>query len=73
MRKYLTILILTTLLLAILLFPFRATIYKDGGTKRFTSLLCTVISWNEIEGKHGIEVYFFPNNFHDINYYKTPQ
>lgn len=45
------------------------TAYKDGGTVTYSALLYKVIDWNHLNGKHGVEVYLFPNNFHSLDYY----
>ena len=59
--------------LAVLLFPIR-NIYKDGGTKTYTSLVYKVISWNTLEGKTGTEIKLFPNNFKPLgDYSDNPQ
>lgn len=64
-KKYI---ILVIIVLIILLFPKRA-IYEDGGTRTYTALTYKVIVWKQIEGKTGIEIHFFPNNFHHLDYY----
>ena len=60
------------IILVILLFPI-PNIYKDGGTKTYTSLTYKIIVWNHFNEpdviKTGTEVYFFPSNFHNLDYY----
>ena len=60
-------LIIITILIIVLLFP-KYEIYEDGGTKAYTSLAYKLILWNEIEGKQGMELYFFPRNFYNLSY-----
>lgn len=50
------------------MFPFSYKIYEDGGTKTYTSLIYKIILWDEIEGKQGMELRLFPNNFYGLNY-----
>ena len=52
----------------ILLFPVQNK-YKDGGTKTYTALTYKVIIWNKLNGKHGTEIYLFPQNYHSLDYY----
>ena len=61
-------LMLIILIMIVLLIP-KYDIYEDGGTKTYTSLTYKVISWNQIEGKKGLEIYLFPDNFHHLDYY----
>lgn len=68
MKKKRILVTLVVLALLILLVPVPA-LYKDGGTKTFTSLTYKVIIWNRLDGKRGTEVHFFPNNFHILSYY----
>ncbi len=56
-------------LLLVVLIPKRE-VYEDGGTTTYTSMSYKIISWNQIEGKKGVEIYFFPNNFHGLSYYE---
>ena len=60
--------ILVIIALIILLYPKRE-VYEDGGTRTYTALAYKVIMWKELEGKTGTEIHFFPNNFHDLDYY----
>ncbi|MBQ7800631.1 MAG: hypothetical protein IJ370_09065 [Oscillospiraceae bacterium] len=60
--------------LALLLTPY-VEVYKDGGTRTFTSLTYKIIIWKElpaVDGNHktGTEIYFFPNNFFDLSHYR---
>ena len=67
MKKTLVI-FLVAVLLAVLLIPV-PSIYKDGGTRTYTSLTYKVIVWNTLEGKRGTEVHLFPNNFYSLDDY----
>ncbi len=67
--------ILISSILIALFFPTQE-IYKDGGTKTYTSMTYKVIHWNQLEkedGSHktGTEFFFFPNNFHPMEYYEN--
>ncbi len=53
----------------LLLIPTRK-VYEDGGTQTYTSLIYKVIVWKQIDGKTGTEIYIFPNNFHQLDYYE---
>lgn len=64
--------IIITILIIVLLFP-KYEIYEDGGTKTYTSLTYKLILWNEIEGKQGMEIYFFPQNFYNLSYYSNKE
>ena len=57
------------ILLIVLLIPKRE-VYEDGGTTTYTSMSYKIISWNQIEGKKGLEIYFFSNNSHSLSYYE---
>ena len=50
------------------LIPVRK-VYEDGGTQTYTSLTYKVIVWKQIDGKSGTELYIFPSNFHQLDYY----
>lgn len=70
MKKFVAVLVV----LAVLFTPF-VQVYKDGGTKTFTSLTYKIIAWKElpaVDGSHktGTEIYFFPNNFFDLSHYR---
>lgn len=67
MKKTLVI-FLVAVLLAVLLIPV-PSIYKDGGTRTYTSLTYKVIVWNTLEGKRGTEAHLFPNNFYSLDDY----
>ncbi len=43
-------------------------IYKDGGTVELWSPVYQIIHWktSENNSKNGLEIHFFPNNFHTI-------
>ncbi|GFI48586.1 hypothetical protein IMSAGC019_03923 [Lachnospiraceae bacterium] len=38
--------------------------------KKHTSLTYKIIVWKQIDGKSGTEFYIFPNNFHQLDYYR---
>lgn len=65
------------ILILILIIPIKKA-YYDGGTKTYTSLTYKIIVWHETMQnqdrlyKTGTEYYFFPNNFHELSYYKDP-
>ena len=53
--------------LLFLLYPDK-WVFKDGGTTQYWAPLYTVIKWKPLDhSKTGTEVYFFPNNFVDID------
>ncbi|MBQ8337973.1 MAG: hypothetical protein IJY33_02400 [Oscillospiraceae bacterium] len=67
-------LVVVLVVLAVLLTPF-VQVYRDGGTRTFTSLTYKIIIWKElpaVDGSHktGVEVYFFPNNFFELSHYR---
>jgi len=68
MKKKSIWVVAAVILIIILVFPVRNT-YKDGGTKTYTSLTYKVIIWNQLDGKHGIELHIVPQNFHSLDYY----
>lgn len=76
MKKKAIKIVILVLVLSFLLLPF-PQMYKDGGTKTFTSLTYKIICWNELpaydgrENKKGVEIYFFPNNFFRLSYYRS--
>lgn len=70
MKKIIAILAI----LAVFFTPY-VQVYKDGGTRTFTSLTYKVIMWKElpaIDGSHktGTEIYLFPNNFFELSHYR---
>ena len=72
MKKKIIIALIIVTVLAVLVVPFK-TQFKEGGTTMYTALAYRVIVWralmNEGERKTGTEFHFFPNNFHDYEYY----
>ncbi len=68
MKKKLMI-VLAVAAAILLLIPTRK-VYEDGGTQTYTSLIYKVIVWKQIDGKTGTEIYIFPNNFHQLDYYE---
>ena len=68
MKKKL-IIVFVVIAVVLLLIPVRK-VYEDGGTQTYTSLTYKVIVWKQIDGKSGTEFYFFPNNFHQLDYYE---
>ncbi len=63
------IIVFAVMAVALLLIPVRK-VYEDGGTQTYTSLTYKVIVWKQIDGKSGTELYLFPNNFHQLDYYE---
>ena len=65
-----------TLILIILIIPTRK-VANDGGTIVYSTAFYKVIKWNRIrsyeENKTGTEVYWFPTNFHSLDYYDSPR
>lgn len=61
------------IVLVILMTP-QVNIYKDGGTKTYTSFAYKLILWHKLDIKNGYrtgaELHFFPNNFHTLDYYE---
>ncbi len=72
MKKTKKKIIILLAVLVVLLFPI-PSVYKDGGTRTYTSLTYKIIVWHKMKEpngyKTGTEIYFFPNNFHDLDYY----
>ena len=62
------IIVFAVIAVDLLLIPVRK-VYEDGGTQTYTSLTYKVIVWKQIDGKSGTELYIFPNNFHQLDYY----
>ncbi len=62
------LIIVFAVITVVLLLPVRK-VYEDGGTQTYTSLTYKVIVWKQIDGKSGTELYIFPNNFHQLDYY----
>ena len=63
------LIIVFAVIAVVLLLPVRK-VYEDGGTQTYTSLTYKVIVWKQIDGKSGTELYLFPNNFHQLDYYE---
>ena len=55
--------------------PHIVSYYNDGGSKIFWAPSYQIIRWKRLEkgpstpGYSGVEIHFFPNNFHDLNYW----
>lgn len=50
--------------------PIPSGIYKDGGTREYTTLSYKIVDWNRLTGDSTYDktkVYFFPNNFKSID------
>ncbi len=64
--------IVVIVILVVLFFPIVREA-NDGGTVEYSALMYKVIDWNKLrltgETKTGVEVYWFPNNFHSLDYY----
>lgn len=74
MKKKRKLIIFIVIVLIILFIPLNIARCKDGGTVTYTALSYKVIVWHQLDDspdgyKTGTEIHFFPNNFHDINYY----
>ena len=71
MKKKIWIPIVIVVLLAILVIPIPTGVYKDGGTREYTSLTYKIVDWNRLTDDGSIysatKVYFFPNNFRSID------
>ena len=70
MKKKLWIPIVIVIFLAILFIPIPSGVYKDGGTRAYTSLTYKIVDWNCLTGDSTYDktkVYFFPNNFKSID------
>lgn len=71
MKKKIVIILLITI---VLIFPIKQ-IYKDGGTKTYTSLTYKIIFWNKLDDsldsgyRTGTDFYLFPNNFKALDDY----
>ncbi len=70
-KLYITI-ITATVLIAVLIFPFRRE-YPETGSYEFAALLYRVIVWEQIEHESEIEekisIYIFPKNFRSFEEY----
>ena len=70
MKKKIWIPILVVVVLAILFTPIPTGVYKDGGTREYTSLTYKIVDWNRMTGDATYDetkVYFFPYNFKSID------
>jgi len=70
MKKKIWIPILVVVVLAILFTPIPTGVYKDGGTREYTSLTYKIVDWNRLTGDTTYDetkVYFFPYNFKSID------
>ena len=70
MKKKIWIPILVIVVLAILFTPIPTGVYKDGGTREYTSLTYKIVDWNRLTGDTTYDetkVYFFPYNFKSID------
>lgn len=71
MKKKILILIIVLGALLILVIPVPTAVYKDGGTREFTSLTYKIVDWNRLTPTGTIykatKVYFFPDNFKSID------
>jgi len=71
-KKRLIILMAIILIISLIPIPMTA---EDGGTKTYTAVLYKIIVWHKIiddnsgDYKTGTEIYFFPNNFKNLNDY----
>ena len=75
MKRKFCIFVCVLISVLVLIIP-RKDIYNDGGTVTYTSLNYKIIKWHKLSPdnpnvfKEGTEIYFFPNNFHDLGYYE---
>ena len=73
MKKKLLILCVCLLAIAILCFPMK-TQFREGGTTFYSALAYRVIVWHVLSSdengpRTGRDIYLFPNNFRDYEYY----
>jgi len=74
LKKKVIIVIAAAILLLALFTPIKSSV-NDGGTTVYSAILYKVIIWHQIDYhipggfKTGTEIHFFPNNFHDLEYY----
>jgi hypothetical protein len=72
MKKILIIAGVILLIAAILCVPIKSQ-FREGGTTFYSALLYRVIEWNVLQPDltkiTGRDVYFFPNNFREYDYY----
>lgn len=57
-------------LILILIIPVPSGIYKDGGTKAYTSLTYKIVDWNVLTADNlydETKIYFFPDNFKSVD------
>lgn len=58
-------------LIIVLAVPIPTGIYKDGGTREYTSLTYKIVDWNRLTDDGSVhsatKVYLFPNNFRSID------
>ena len=71
MKKKMWIAIVVVALFIIFIIPIPTGIYKDGGTRTYTSLTYMIVDWNRMMTADDIydatKVYFFPHNFKSID------
>lgn len=71
MKKKIIIPIVIIVLLLVLFLPIPSGVYKDGGSRSYTSLTYKIVSWHRIDGANRIydetKVYFFPKNFKSLD------
>lgn len=69
-RKIITLLLILSAIL-ILFCPLPSGVYKDGGTRTYSSLTYKVVIWNRLLNDGGsyqkTSVYLFPKNFQSID------
>jgi hypothetical protein len=74
LKKKIKLIMCIVVVLIILFAPFNIQRYKDGGTATYTALSYKLIVWHQLDDsidgyKAGTEIHFFPNNFHNLDYY----
>ena len=73
------LIIMTGVVIGILLIVFVPikSLHRDGGTKEYSAIAYKFIKWNMLKEDgskyEGNNLYWFPNNFHSLEYYKPVQ
>ena len=70
MKKKILIPIVIVVLSVMLFIPIPTGVYRDGGTREYTSLTYKIVDWNRLTGDtiyNKTKVYFFPHNFKSID------
>ncbi len=70
MKKKKILITVIIVLILILIIPVPSGVYKDGGTRAYTSLTYKIVDWNVITADNiydKIKIYFFPDNFKSVD------